>query len=719
MIKHPKHSFGIFEDGHTIRIVHLMREKDEVFLMGLDRVELDNPLYHQLDNTTEAAPDYDKIPWEKEQQNNSINLDEYETEPVSDLSYNPFEAMLSAYDLKNGVIALNINDDNLIKCNETLNNSRAIKKYAKANLSADEFKQGEWQYSEVQMANASQIWFHHGPNQLLELLQEYRRKSRMLLYYQLSDANDIAITDYFRIHGQLTDQQTILVYLGHDYRKVFIFKNGLWSSSLPLQISQHDPEPDIVYSKIALALDSEQEQDPERIVICGDLASTDLAAYLHQQYSAVPVEMLGFSQMMVDSEKAELYDSCYLAQYAMPIALAYKALFPDYEHYTPTNFLPSRIVESQKVFKIAWHGFIVLALIFLMVLISTVSILKVNQDINREKIIKRELDFTLAQRRKEAAEIQRIRTELENQEKIFDVLKTILEGKNPWTEVLDIGNRIFSNRPTSWLANLKLEKDKLFISGVTTRRAAIIDFANAFPNSQIKKVTYNKIRNQSTWAFEIVSDFPVVDWMGAIEKDFEALRAMKAKYGEETEQGPAVAGQTAQVPNGPVTPVAPPRTLNKQKTDSKGRIYLSALPQSSCPVPREELLKGNTDDVKDYKTFVLAANKGNVWDYRDLGVKYLSNHASSELAPAVRWWLCYRMYLDKDYNFAQQYLEPMLRTSDRYYPYALLLQARVDYMMGNPRYKDFYKQLKNDYARHSLSSQVAADLAELEKGGAK
>lgn len=716
MIKHPKQAHGIFEDGHTIRIVQMMRDKEQLYLVGVDRVEIDSPLYHRKSDEATASQDYENNSWEDNKQDANLNLDEFETNVIPDYRTNPLEAMLLGYDLKNGVVALNVNDDNIIRSTEFLENYRAINRYAKSTFSPEEYKAREWQYSEVQINNRTQQWFHHGPNMLLELLQEHRRKNKLQIYYQLADANDVAITDYFKIHG-LSDKRTLLVYLGQDFRKAFVFDNGIWKNTLILQISQHEPEPDIIYSKLSLAMDSAGESDPERIVICGDYASRDIIDNLQKQYHDVNVETLSFSHLMVDSEKAELFDSAYLTQYAMPIALACKALHPDDDRLSSTNFLPGRILESQKVFKIAWHGFLVLVLIFLMVLLATVSILKASQTIRTEKTLKRELDFTLAQKRKEAAEIQQIRTELENQEKSIEALKTILEGKNFWTEILNIGNRIFSSHPTSWLTNLKRDKETFFISGVTTRRASIVDFANAFPNSQIRKVTLNKIRNTSTWAFEITASFPKVDWTAEIDKDLEALRALKSNYGEAGEN--AAKAPDSAVPSGPVIPISTPRTENKQKIDKHGRVVLSPLPQNSCPLPREELTTKDTEDVRDYKNFVLSINRGNMWEYRDLGQKFINKHAQSELRPAVRWWLCYRMYLDKDFSFALQYLEPMLRSSDRYYPYALLLKARVLYAQGSDQYKDIYQQLKNDYARHVISDQVSKDLAEMKTGGAK
>jgi len=65
---------------------------------------------------------------------------------------------------------------------------------------------------------------------------------------------------------------------------------------------------------------------------------------------------------------------------------------------------------------------------------------------------------------------------------------------------------------------------------------------------------------------------------------------------------------------------------------------------------------------------------------------------------------------------ASQYLEPLLSSSDRYQPYALLLKARIDYASGSSHYKDYYDLLQIDYGRHDIIAQVNVDL-ELIKGG--
>ena len=167
MSKHSRLAFGLFEDGHTIRLVQLYKDKGQFLLQGIDRVELDQALYHAQEMQT-TMQDYEKSSWEDNSgSSDKLILDELEEDFSSDVKLSPWDAMLTSVDLKGGVIAVNVNDDYLIKSREQISNSHAIKRYAKTGLSPEEFRQGDWQSSRVNIGGSSVLWIHRGPNLLL------------------------------------------------------------------------------------------------------------------------------------------------------------------------------------------------------------------------------------------------------------------------------------------------------------------------------------------------------------------------------------------------------------------------------------------------------------------------------------------------------------------------------------------------------------------------
>lgn len=713
MIKHPRQAFGISEDGTTLRLVHLVRDRSQVYLHDVDRVDLPRSLYQPLDEPeapTEPHPWEDNAAGEQE-----ITLDEFDSAYSPDVRVSPWETMFNSYYLRQGVIALNINEERLIRSSEAISGARRLKQYVKSQLSPEEYKSKDWQACQVSINQRAQLWLHKGSNQLLSLLAEYGRTHRSPLYYQLADANDIALTDYFRVNALDPEKRTLLVYLGEEYRRAYLFEKGVWITTLPLQITQKSPLPEIIYSKLALALDSAQLNDPEQIVLCGGLVNAELVEYLGQQYTHESVGILTFPNIVVNSQRSDLYEKFFLTQFALPLALAYKALYPDDQRYTHSNFLPHKTVEGQKTFKIAWHGLLVLGMIFLLALFGTISLLRGVQRLRDARQSRRELEHTLAQRRIEAAEIQRIRTSLEQQQKNIEVMRGILDGKNAWTEVLGILNRRFSGLPVSWLSNLKKDGKRLAVSGTTTSRSHILRIAESLPQSEIVKVTRAEIKDRTVWAFEIKSDLPQKDWIGEIEQDLRELQELKKQYGEDPSklnQSSALAPKAAAAP---ASPQAATTAEVKSLAPYKG---LSPIQDQYLPQLTNEMKKSAGQDLKDYYAFIASVNRGNMWEYRDLGVKFINKYPKSQILPLVRWHMAYRMYIDKEFNLVNVYNESLLLARDELYPWALLISARTDYARGISYYKEKYQTLKNDYARHPLSGQIALDLKVIE-GGAR
>ncbi|HNQ44117.1 MAG TPA: hypothetical protein PKI59_06795, partial [Candidatus Cloacimonadota bacterium] len=460
-------------------------------------------------------------------------------------------------------------------------------------------------------------------------------------------------------------------------------------------------------------MDSAQVAEPEVIILAGDLASLHLAEYMETQFPNSRIEMFSFTNLIMASTESDSFDPHLLTHYTVPIALAYKALHPDDNSFSPTNFLPAKVLEGQKELKIAWHGFIILFLIFALAVGSTFNFMRLNQEYTTEVKLKQEQKLQLEKLRAEAGEIQRIRSELEAQEKNIQLLGSLLEGKNAWTELLSVLNRTFMNNPTSWLNNLKKDKDRLQISGSTTRSKNVVNISNALTSSQIRKVTTSTIRGNNIWSFEIGFDMFSVDWLSEIESELqELLDIKKDALAESTDP------TTTDVKKSTTFSVKPGIIKPAQtKTDGKGRVILPLLAEQYTPVPADDDLKENPDATAAYTSFVSAINKGNMWDYRDLGQKFFTNYPTSSLASLTRWWLAYRLYIDKEYRLATQYLEPLLRSGDKYYHYALLLQARIDYANNSARYKEWYNILKTDYTRSPLMNQVKQDLDMIEKGG--
>lgn len=712
MKKHPKQAFGIFHDGLALRMVHLVRDGSDVYLQAVDHADLDKYWYKTLDEPIETGVDLDT----KEisvSVDDAIDMEVLDSDYASEYQVQPGDRMLNAFELSRGVIAINVYEDNILKDAPGIIDKKGVNRFIKTKVPLKEQKAGDYHSSIVEIGGVKRHWLHHGTNHLLEMLQEHSRNNRRKLFFQLADANDIAITDYF-VHAYRDELEgrVMLVYLGQEYRKAFVFEQGKWQETLKLQITQNIPDEEIITSKLVLAIDSAGISEPQRIILCGDLASSTLVEFMTSQFNSVQIELFNFHNIILSAATAEVEDTRSLSKYAISIALAYKALFMEENGFSPSNFLPSKIIEGQKEFKIAWHGLLILLLIFASVILATNAFLKQNQTLGNEQRLKTELNLTLKQKQAEADKINEILSDMERLDKNLEALGTLLSGKNYWTELLDIINTSFRAHPTSWLTNLKQEKEMLFISGVSSKRDNVIAFANELPGSRIHKVAHTTIRNHDIWSFELSFTAPNVDWMAEIEQQ------MRSSLAAGTLQSAAPDAKTPKsvVPAQSVPRSAPASSVPSEKVKTQ-KLHLPPLDEGVCPVATAEMLALDVEVNVQYEKFASATKLGNMWEYRKQGFRFLSLYAAHPLAPVVRWWMAYRLYLDQEYDLAGQFLAENLNASSEFHDISLLLQARIYLAQGDRKYIDLYDSLQRESQDTALAKQVVKDLKAIAQGG--
>lgn len=709
MKKHPKTAFGVSEDGQFLRLACLERDSYLLRISRLDLVEMDRSLYQ----SQEQLNAYGVQTWEEDSSSNEIKINEVSPGDLTGLSSTHLERIFGGARLHRGVIALNVNEENLVRGIGVPDTKNDEKAFLRANLEPRQLKRREWQTSRFTVNAESQLLLHKGPNQLLEALIVFAKRHRTRLYFQLADTNDIALADYFRVNNLGDGQRAMLIYLGRDYRRAFLFDNGQLVDIFPLNITQDYPEPEMIYSRVSFALDNSQQPEPEKYVICGDLASEELIAHFNDLLPD-STELLSFPLLSTDSLDPELATPVFLAQSALPIALAHKALFPDETRYTPSNFLPGYLIEAQKPFKISWHGFLIMFIVFAVAFYGTVNYLNRRVKYNEAHQQQRELDHELAVLQIETAEIARMQEEMQHFSKNMDAVRMVLKGKNAWSAVLDTLNRLFQARPISWLTNFKHEGPRLQISGVTTNRNNVIIFADALPQSRIQKVTSTQVRGTTLWTFEISSDFPEVDWVGQIEAEMTAALARKKleqELARQQEEPPAAIQAEAPPPTPPAqpTPVKSPQPATGQSLKPISSRYMPPLSAAQNSAGEQE--------VTDYNAFIQALNKGDQEATLSLGDAFLRKHHGSVLEPLARWHLANRLYRMGEYVKAIAAVDPLVHKYDAHYPYALLLTARIDQARGNKRYLKLYPRVLKTFPDHPIRPLVEEDMAILGLGG--
>ena len=93
-----------------------------------------------------------------------------------------------------------------------------------------------------------------------------------------------------------------------------------------------------------------------------------------------------------------------ISEYAVPIVIAWKALHEKQQGFFYVNLVPISILEGQKAFKLAWHGWLAAVMIIVSIVFFYTSILK-----RHSEIVKSEAELKQKQSRLGELEALRVR----------------------------------------------------------------------------------------------------------------------------------------------------------------------------------------------------------------------------------------------------------------------------------------------------------------------
>lgn len=732
MKKNPKESFGIVQDGHSIRIVHLKKDGKDTYLMGMDTLIMERDWY-KIEEVDPAEKDTGFVPiepmfddfddfdaprsraderdeFDEFGEFSEMRMDEEEGEPegeakeIPPMQVSPVSLMLAKFSLNRGVISVNVNEQHIEKDEPGKIKKAEQNKFRKEVLTAAQRKAGLWKSCIIEGTEGKQTWLHTGPNLLLDAIIDYGKESRTKLYFQYADANDLVLKEYFHyVAGDAQSGLYIVLYLGMEYRKAFVFENGVWKDVIPVFIPQEDFEPDIVYSKLALALDSAQLGEPEKIYLAGEGVTSELLEYFKAQSLSSEVELMTYPSLInINTEESE-YDNLNLAPYTLALAVACKGLNGDPKIFAASNFLPNKILDAQKEFRIAWHGFIVLLCIFIMGTYTTMQNLakqKMSARLNREM---RSLEFRLNTLRAQNTIVEQLTTDIAKYEEINRQIVQSLDGKNRWTELFNILNSAFSSYPESWLSNLKQEEGMLSLTGTTTKRQNVTRICDKLPGGAVLGVTMGEIHGRKVWNFEMSMEMPEVNWSEIIAEGY----LLATSSGSDAQRG------------GRRYFGAGKRVVAAQKEESKGYVYrfgkLNPMDHENTPAPVNNDVQQDDESYPLYVKFVNAVNRGNMLDYQLVGHALITKYPNTRFASLISWWVSYRLYLDGEYEAALRTIRPILIEEDFYYPDSLLLDARLSFAMGDRTFKDKFELLLNRYPQSPAARQGRKDLKLIEE----
>jgi len=524
MSKKEQFAFGIFQDGLSIKVAQLVSSKGKIKIQQL----LDTNLSHHLfldDKTDEKgflglADIEDEFSGEvapsEEISEFEVTEEVEEEEEQEESGKSELQSLLVNFPLDRGKISLNTNEEQISyhKFDKSYTKSKIIKYLKKEVLSKDEIKKNNYSLGMIFNKDKSSLSFvHKGENDLLNAVQELNfQYSRKKYFYSYIDTNEISLMNLVRHNYEYEDNDYVMIlYIGKEYKSAIVMKGKDHFKTLPIIVPEADTERtrQSIFSKILLEQDISNFPITQNILIAGEFISKEDIEFFSKKFGSMSqVSRLELPQIdEIETADAEITDEK-IADYAIPIALAWKTLFHKNKNFYSTNLLPKDIIERQKNFKVAWHGFVVLAAIFFFALTGTMRNLQINRDIVDINKIVNTLDGELSQTKQLILKINEVKEKQGHFQKNLELIEKITGNKNQWYYILNVISEAFNKHKISWLNNLKSTTSKFNITGYTSNRRHILKFTELFPNGRISRIIKENIEDVEVWKFDISYSYP-------------------------------------------------------------------------------------------------------------------------------------------------------------------------------------------------------------------
>lgn len=502
-----KHAIGITVNGNEVRAAFLSLVRGKARIKALESTTLDTPL-EQLDSTNKSSLEpVNDLENAFDINEPLLNQDEA-AGAASDGNPNIGKVYTLLDKFQNLRASIAINAPHLTVKYDFVNKVNAPSKKERLRAKIDIWggDAGDGRHQKYISAHGDKILlvdYEYNPP-VLDLMEEVNQFRANNLSLVLMDTNELALVDLVKeIYKFEKDEITAIVYVEQDFSRVIFLKGSDLYHITPTlhKGSLSDDVLDVLYSRIIFAQDHYFIPEIGKILVAGHSSRLKAKYYFRQKFPAAIVGYLNSKKIQSDlrfKDRGLLF-----SRYAVPIALAWKALLKNVVKSTETNFLPEHILDRQKLPKLALHGYALLAIIVVTVSLFTWALvtkkLEVSQVTRRMETLKQQIDNNKALTDRVHDFDGQIR-EMDRKIALVDSFGTGFEESTMFLQVLNQGIRQTGN---IWIQSINKKEETVAITGMAIQRDKIPVLASSIGGANLKKVTRSTYEGNDVFTFQL------------------------------------------------------------------------------------------------------------------------------------------------------------------------------------------------------------------------
>jgi hypothetical protein len=509
--RQKKQALGIAIDGKDLRIAHLGWQDGKITIFGFDQMTLPYRLSVSEEEGVAAEPE--------ESGGFGISSDSIVSSGLGEEAENVSSILISffgKYPMRGLPLAVNIPEGQAFfqRFKEDFGlKGKALKAHLRREFNLPTGASQEFAMLDVVKSPDGQLTsvVFTGNIPLVETLIELRSFfPGGILKFSLIEPNEMALVNLARATLDLEAEEiTVLVYIGREFSTITLLE-GDYPLSFVQAIHEGYQSENVcqtLFSRILLEQEDANRPDIHRIVLAGEIGLTRAYEYFTKQFPEVQVEPIDSGDLDVSLLRNE--DLSFFPNYALPVALAWETLDTKNPRFLRLNLMPDSIRKVQKFFQIAWHGFAVLVLIFvLMVGLSYRTLVRWTAIENLKHSIQLKHE-TIATLQSDLTQVGLLQEQIDNYETNLLFLNTHIVDPSKWSRLFSKLVNDFISVDNIWLESIASSPEGFTIVGKSLYRTRIPRLAYLLPNANLKRVTRMVTEaGEMTYQFEIVAGIP-------------------------------------------------------------------------------------------------------------------------------------------------------------------------------------------------------------------
>lgn len=339
---------------------------------------------------------------------------------------------------------------------------------------------------------------------LLKVVNEtkefYNGKLRVKSIYP----DEVALVNLVRDNYQLkpTELSAVLQFGPKNCRIIFMQGEQVWQ--IPAVVNQGTKNEgflNTVFSKILFQLDTGKVPGIDQVILANNTLGEEAVQFFRQNFPDLKVQEFEFNQEKFESgnKNPEAVNA-----FTTAIAAAWAAAGASDDQASELSFMPAYVRERQKIFKLQWHGLLLLILIFL-------SIPTINFFYQQNAV---EIDSLSSELELTEARISQIEPIVQSTNEISEdlalltsklaLLDSLSTGSKTWSTKLALLNQGVNGIPNSWFTSLSQTQDGTFIEGYTMYRNRIPAIVDLFAEGTLLNVSIQEMRGEEVFRFSMI-----------------------------------------------------------------------------------------------------------------------------------------------------------------------------------------------------------------------